>query len=351
MPLAALALLLNLLAALVPGAHAETTGILKVKSNVDGAEIWVDGAMLGKAPVTRYLPPGAHTLRVVADFHDPFVRRVEIVADRTVEVNASLVTGKGSIEFTGPAGGHVFLDGVDRGALPIRLPAPAVGKRTWRVEAPKHEPAEGAIDFVAGHNYLVEVVASSSAGVFVVESTPVGAKVQLDGKDVGVTPLRLTDVPLGKHGVLVALEGRAAVARAVDTSGGDRGEVKVSLPEGGTVLAVTTGRDDAKVYVDGALVGTGSAVKSVPLAKGRYKVRVDLGGTDATDTVSVPARGQLALRVAGDDLVERKPLVQRWGFWAAVGGGVAVGGATAAVIAASSQPPPPPTGDTVAAMP
>lgn len=352
MPLSALALLLHLLAWLVPGASAEDpTGILKVRSTVEGAEVWVDGALLGTAPITKYLPAGAHTLRVVADFHDPFVRRIDVATDRTLDVNATLARGAGTVEFVGPAGARVSLDGADRGPLPIRLPAPAPGAHTWRVEAPKHEPAEGTIDFVAGRNYLVEAALPSSAGLFAVSSTPAGARVLLDGKDVGSTPLRLEGVPLGKHGVLLQMEGHAAVARSVDTTDGSRGEVAATLPARGGTLVVTTGRPDAKVYVNDALVGEGDAVKIGPLEKGRAKVRVELGDRLATDTLTIPARGQVSLRVAGDNLVQRKPLVQRWGFWAAVGGGAVASGAAAAVVAKMAEPEPPPSGDVVVALP
>lgn len=352
MPLAALALLLQLLSWLAPCALAgESMGILKVKSSVATAEVYVDGTLLGKAPVTKYMPSGAHTIRVVADFHDPWVRRVEILADKTVDLNATLTPGPGSLEFTGPPGGHVFLDGTDRGALPIRLPAPSPGAHTWRVEAPKFEPAEGKIEVEAGKNYLVEAQLPSSAGVFVVESTPPGARVQLDGEDVGVTPLRLTGVPLGKHGVLLSMEGRSLVAKSVDTTDGSRGEVKATLSEDGATLAVATGDEAARVFVDDVFVGAGKLVQVGPFPKGRTRVRVEIGDKRASDTVTLPSRGNVALEVSGGDLVARKPLVQRWTFWAAVGGGVAAGGAAAAVVAAANQPEPPPAGDTVVALP
>src|SRR5688572_17995058 len=174
MPL--VAFLLHLLAFLSGSAHAEeATAILKVKAPVEGAEVYVDGTLLGTTPLTKYLAPGPHQLRVVADHHDPFVRRIELVPDRTLDVPVTLVPGSGTIEFASPvAGAHVWLDGVDRGPLPIRLPAPKPGPHSWRVEAPKHEPAEGTIESVAGRNYLIPVTLEPSTGTFVIETTPAG---------------------------------------------------------------------------------------------------------------------------------------------------------------------------------
>jgi hypothetical protein len=353
MPSAALALLLALAGLFAPVAHAADgpTGILKVRSNVDGAEVWVDGALLGKAPLTKYLSVGAHQLRVVADRYDPFVRRIEVLEDKTVEVQAALTPGAGTVEFSGPPGARLTLDGADRGPLPIRLANPGVGGHAWRVEAPKFEPAEGRLDFEAGKNYLIDVPMRSSRGVFVVESTPAGAKVTLDGKDVGVTPLRLEGIEPGNHVVVLSHATLAGIVRAVDTTDGSRGEVKATLPKTGGTLEITTGSPDARVLVDGAPLGSGAKVMVGPLEKGKLKLQVVVGERTVTDTVTVPARGTIALRVAGDALVERKPLVQRWGFWAAVGGVAVAGGTTAAVVAAATAPEPPPAGDTIVVLP
>lgn len=350
---AALAFFLALAGLLVPtasGADAPT-GILKVRSNVDGAEVWLDGAVLGVTPLTKYLTVGAHQIRVVADRHDPFVRRVEIVADKTLDVQASLTPGGGTVEFAGPPGARLVMDGTDRGPLPIRLPAPTPGAHAWRVEAPKFEPAEGTVDFVAGKNYLVDVQMTSSRGIVVVESSPAGAAVSLDGQDVGVTPLRLTDITPGRHTVLLTHADAAGVLRVIDTSDGGRGEVRASLPKTGGTLEIVTGNADALVFLDGARVGEGTHVTVGPLEKGRWKVQVRIGERQIVDTVALPARGTVALRVSGDLLVERKPLVQRWGFWAVVGGAAVAGGATTAAVVVATAPEPPPTGDTVVELP
>jgi hypothetical protein len=340
------------LALLVGLARAEdASAILKVKSSAPGAEVYVDGALVGQAPLTKYMPPGTHQLRVVADFNDPFVRRITLEADRTLEVNATLVKGAGTIEFTGPAGAHVFTGDVDRGPVPIRLPSPGVGKLPWRVTAPGFEAAEGVLDVVAGRNHLVDVKLESSRGVFAVTSEPAGAAVRLDGKDVGVTPLRLAGVEPGVHGVELALDGHARVLRSVDTTAGTRGEVAAKLAKGGASLALTTGSDAAQVFVNDAPVGIGATVRVDALERGRATIRVVYADRVVKDAITVPASGSLALRVSGDSVVERKKLTEQWGFWAAVGGGVAAGGTVAAVVANANQPEPPPSGDTVVTLP
>ncbi len=327
-------------------------GILSVKSPVENAEVFVDGQSLGPAPVTRFLAPGPHALRIVADNFDPFVRKLQIEDGKKIEINAVLSAGVGTAEFVGgAAGARLEIDGKERGMLPMRLSDLTPGVHSWKVAAPKFEATEGSLDFVKGKNYLVEVKLQGSAGVFVVESTPAGADVSIDGKNVGKTPLRLEGIALGVHGVLVQAPDRAAIIRSVDTTDGSRGELKVSLPKAGSSLKITTGSPNAKVLVNGTVIGEGATVKFGPLEKGKAQIVIEADGTRVADTVSVPGSGTLMLHRAGDTIEKQKPLTQRWGFWAAVGGGVAVGAGAGIATAVAVQPDPPPAGDTVVTLP
>lgn len=344
-------LLLFLLSLLVALPAEAADAILKVRSNIQGAEVSLDGKVVGVTPLTTYVNPGAHQLRVTADHYDPFVRRIEVGEGKTLEVVANLAPGRGTAEWVGTAGGRLYVDGQPRGLLPTRLPDLAPGEHTWRVEAPKFEPSEGRFEFVEGRNYLFDVQLQPSAGIFVVRSTPEGAEVRLDGKPVGRTPLRLTDVPLGVHGVEVHHPDRASVYRSVDTTDGNRGEVVVSLAREGADLRVATGADDARVYVNDVLVGQGSSVRVGPVARGTASVRVESSTGTATTTLNLPGSGAVSLKVDGSRLARQRPLTQRWGFWAVLGGGAAAGAGVATALAVASQPAPLPEGDVVVVLP
>jgi hypothetical protein len=332
-------------------AQAQNLGTLKVKSTITGAEVYLDGSLIGTIPLSQDVPVGTHQLRVVADNYDPFVRKVEIQAGKTTEVTATLSAGGGTVEFSGPAGARVLVDGQDRGALPIRLRDLGPGTHSWKVEAPLFEHQEGQILIEKGKNYLMDVKLESSRGIFVVESTPPGATVILDGQNRGVTPLRLTEVPTGPHSIRLDLDGHASIFRTMDTSDGRRGEVRATLPDSGGSLVIQTGGEGAVVRVNGVEAGRGSRVEVGPYEKGRYLVEIIEGEHVLSQTVSFPAQGTASLKRKGEELVELKPLTQRWGFWAAVGGGAAVCGATAITTAVLLQPEPIPTGDVTVTLP
>lgn len=332
-------------------ARAADEGILKVNCSIPGADVYLDGAPIGDAPLTRYVQPGIHQLRVVADDHDPHVRRVEILSDKTTDVNAALSVGTGTVEFTGPPGARLFIGGAERGPLPIRLTDLTPGSFSWTVDAPKYEPASGTVDFVRGKNLLIPVELASSMGVFVIESTPPGATVFLNSEPRGVTPLRLEGIEPGVHAVALSVTERATVLRSVDTTGGERGEVRATLPEAGGELKMVTGEDSARVLLSGTVIGTGAKVIAGPFERGKARVQVETSAGIAEDTVTIPSEGRLSLQVVDGKIEEIQPLYERWAFWAAIGGGVALAGGGVATAVVLSQPDPPPRGETLVTLP
>jgi hypothetical protein len=62
-----------------------------------------------------------------------------------------------------------------------------------------------------------------------VESRPPGARVFLDGKLVGTTPLTMSDVPAGAHAVRLDLAGYRPWVSSVRVVAGEPGRVTASL--------------------------------------------------------------------------------------------------------------------------
>jgi hypothetical protein len=106
-----------------------------------------------------------------------------------------------------------------------------------------------------------------NVGRLLVESTPPGAAVFLDGKLRGESPLTLDDVPTGKH-KLVLESDQGTVSRVVEIRPGRRTIANEVIMSGW--LAVFS-RIPLKVYVAGRQIGT-TADGRLMLAPGRYDV-------------------------------------------------------------------------------
>ncbi len=358
-----IALVLGLVICLLPEAvyaQDEAQGILKVSSSIKGALVHIDHEQAGEAPMTRYLAPGKHTVRVSADGYDPFVRRVTVQPNVTSQVVANLKPGGGTVEFFyKPLGATVEISGTDVGPSPIRLDSVQPGEHTWRVSAPKHVPVEGTFTLTKGGNVLVAGDLESSVGQVWVDSDPPGARVWVDDEDRGVTPLRLSEVAPGAHSVRLEAGGAAVAIKSFDNTDGELVEIDARLGDTGADVTIQSSVDSAVVSLDGQTLGTGKKVK-VFLERGAYVLTVSAAGHKTlSEDVDVPPVGGVVYKVdlapEGDAMASAmavsKPVLARWTTWAMAGGGAVAGGVLAGVVVVAVQPEPPPSGDVVVPLP
>ncbi|WP_437935886.1 PEGA domain-containing protein [Sorangium sp. So ce341] len=123
-----------------------------------------------------------------------------IVATDMAELSG--LVGTLAVAGDAPAGASLFIDDRLRGKLPLEGPLRvSAGSRTIRVEKEGFEPLTKMVEVRAGKETVAELVATSRKGRLVVnEKHNWVLRVELDGKDVGVTPWQgLVDV--GEHRV------------------------------------------------------------------------------------------------------------------------------------------------------
>jgi len=137
-----------------------------IRSTPEGASVSVDGRDYGKTPATvRDLARGPHQVRVTRDGYAAQERRVVLSSSRPAQsVNVSMV----------------------------RTPVPTPPRSA--AAAPASSPASAP-------------TTGRAAGALAVDSRPTGARVFLDGKPIGTTPLMVPSVPAGDHAVRLELDG------------------------------------------------------------------------------------------------------------------------------------------------
>jgi len=134
----------------------------------------------------------------------------------------------------------------------------------------------------------------AAAGGLLVRSTPAGARVVLDGRDVGETPLTLRNIPRGGHTVRIARDGYVADERRVVVSAASpmqsltvalarasrAGEATSIAPGPGQSMASLSFESrpaGASVFLDGKLIGR-TPLKAGEVAAGDRDVRLELDG-------------------------------------------------------------------------
>jgi hypothetical protein len=182
------------------GAKAEvTTGRLVVRSNPSRAEVVIDGTRRGVTPLSlRDLPLGSYVVRVTRSGYAPEAHRVTLTASRPSDTVIFEMARVGAAARPG-----------ERPAPPTAVPAPDAGR---------------SVPDAAG--------AATGMGALYVLSRPVGARVSVDGRPVGVTPLLLQDVAPGARTVRLELAGHKPWTDTVQVAAGQRVRVAASLEEG-----------------------------------------------------------------------------------------------------------------------
>jgi hypothetical protein len=136
-----------------------------------------------------------------------------------------------------PAGALVLIDGQLRGETPATVRDLALGRHAVRVARPGYAPVTRQVTLTPeapSGNLLVELQAAfepavARVGAVYADSRPRGARVLLDGRFVGTTPMRLPEVAAGRHVVRLELEGYRSVTAPITVSGAREARVAVTL--------------------------------------------------------------------------------------------------------------------------
>ena len=125
------------------------SGTLKVVSMVPEAQVFIDGAAVGKVPIDKKIAAGEHPVVVRLDGYKQFEQKVRIEAGQTVTVQANLKpVGRLRILST-PAQATVLINGMPAGKTPLDEEV-EVGETVIRIEMPGFQPFEQTLTIEGG---------------------------------------------------------------------------------------------------------------------------------------------------------------------------------------------------------
>jgi formylglycine-generating enzyme required for sulfatase activity len=132
----------------------------RVKANVSGARVYVDGVEKGLVPITiDDLEPGRYTVKVVKEGYDPYEERVMVTPGKELEVRAYLerVMTTGTISLSGsPHGAEVYLDGYYSGTIPCTIEQVEQGRHTLTAKKNGYRDWEEKVRVTAGKTVHLE---------------------------------------------------------------------------------------------------------------------------------------------------------------------------------------------------
>jgi hypothetical protein len=287
-------------------------GSIEVTSEPSGARIIeLDGEKfvgpLSTTPTTIKAPPGSHTIKLSLDGYQDWSTTVQVTANETSEVHATLdpiptptpsptptPPATGSISVTSsPSGASIGLDGQWWGMLyktPDTLKDVKPGTHTIALSLDGYPDWSTSVDVNAGetahvhHDFPAPTptpTAKPTTGSIKVTSSPSGASISLDGVYKGTTTLTITDVSPGKHTIKLSYEGCEDRSTSVQVTAGDTSYVSMTLscprPPKTGYIRVTSLPSRAQVRLDGAYKGT-TAITISGVSPGWHRIKLSRSG-------------------------------------------------------------------------
>lgn len=125
-------------------------GTLKVVSAVPDADVYIDGAGVGKVPQEKSVSRGDHFVMVKLPGYKTFEQKVRLETGQTLTVSAELKAVGRIRVISEPPGAEVLINGLPQGVTPLDLNEVEVGTTIVRVERNGYEPWEQQLNVLGG---------------------------------------------------------------------------------------------------------------------------------------------------------------------------------------------------------
>ncbi len=247
---------------------AQAIGAAVFGSTPDGAEVFVDGAPVGRTPVRVELRAGTHTV----EFKRNAVTRTQTIAVKQgAEVPVSVDWNQkaiGSLQVNStPTGAKVSVDGKLRGQTPLTLDDLPAGPHTVLIDS-----SEGAVRHkVQIAEGVTESLTESIYPGWLHLSSPIEVTILDGGKPALLDDSNRVLLKPGTHTLRIENRGLAfSQTKQVEIEPGGTTKIAIEVP---TSTLTVTGSTGADVFVDGVKAGT-TPLTEFRVALGSHDVMV-----------------------------------------------------------------------------
>ena len=195
---------------------------------------------------------------------------------------------------------RVYIDDAPRGMTPLRLDLPA-GPHRVRLEA-DGKARTLTVGVVAGAEVTqsVDLARAVQTGSLFIRTDPAGAKVTVDNKPAGLTPVTVLDLTPGSHTVFVIAHDGSQAKQTVQVSEGATATLRLTLEKPEVAAAATTtpvAETNGFILVDApielqVLQGgrvLGNSGRRLTMAPGSYDIQIRGGDFSTSKRVDVTA--------------------------------------------------------------
>ena len=264
-------------------------GFLKIEGDnglLSQSSIYIDNANGAEALRSAVkLGSGTHKVRVIHPKYKPYEKTVTIADNETNTLNVNLNANFSTVTLKVDDDAEIWVNNEKKGT---RTWTGDLEAGNYTIECRKANHRSSSEKRTITDNMSGEVITLLPPmpinGTLVVSSNPPMAKITIDGKPMGETPLRITAILIGQHTLRLEKEGCAPLVKAITIEEGKTLSLEEILDTGRSVM-VKTDRIGDKIFVDGDYVG--DTPRETALGFGRHTIRVVRNGVKVEKEVDV----------------------------------------------------------------
>lgn len=256
------------------------TASLNVRSFPSNGTVLVDGQQVGTTPlVLTRVTPGTHTIVIQLSGWEDWTGTAAAVKGSTTQVIANLKHGVYALAVTStPPGATVTLDGTNKGVTPVTIAGLKPRNYNVVVTLRGYAPISRTVDLSDPGQAAQVFTLQQASGKVSVTSDPTGARVLLDGKDYGKTPLKLDSLPVGDYTLTLKLDGNKDITDTLSVAEGSPLNKNYKFDLAAGTLSIETAPTGASVTIDGKPTGLVTPCTIRTLQEGTHDVYLELSG-------------------------------------------------------------------------
>ena len=264
-------------------------GSLRVTSTPSGAKVSLQNDLRSyTTPCTiEHIPSGQHQVSIVAPRYASLSRVVEIVDGHQAELDATLDARFANVTINSLPGASIKVNGQEKGRGSY---SEELGEGIYDIEVSlkSHRSVTRQIEVVAKQPQTITLEPMPIYGLLDVVTSPMYARVTINDKNYGETPLSIENLLIGDYEVVLIKEGCATVTKRVTITENNLSIVEATLPQGRemTIRSDASGDD---VIVDGTKVGVTPLTTN--LAFGNHTIELHRAGKTTKADVNITTSG------------------------------------------------------------
>ncbi len=268
------------------------SGVLEISSIPTGAEVFIDNQRQGTTPFQLEMDPGSYSVRLA---YPEYQGKSEIVQVMPGEATMRVFDLAPSFIIqvpANPAEAKVKIDGKFQGKTPLNIPWDKASV-LLQIEKDGWSSWEERVDLEPGTN-VIEYSLNREEFRIRIRTTPAGARVFLDNRDLGPSPVSRSVGP-GSHELRLEKEGFRTEVKTIRVQSDS--ELAYTLYASEMVTVKISVSPWAEVFLDGKSIGVIPPVKDISLDVGPHTLEFVKGDQKYSHKVEIRSGGSRRLHM------------------------------------------------------